>query len=108
MCGRRSSGAWTAGSCGTCSWRRATATRAGRRWGGGRLFRAVGGSLGSQPAAAISGEPFGGADGFALEGAWEVGGPHVVASLWDELGIAKTLRRAARRGRDTTDVERAG
>ena len=72
-----------------------------------RLVRSVGRFLGSQPAAAISGEPFGGADGFALEGAWEVGGPHVVASLWDELGIAKTLRRAARRGRYTTDVERA-
>jgi len=45
--------------------------------------------------------------GFALEGAWELGGPHVIAALWEELGIAKTLRRAARRGRFTTDVERA-
>ncbi|MGH7353741.1 MAG: IS1634 family transposase [Candidatus Rokuibacteriota bacterium] len=45
--------------------------------------------------------------GFALEGAWELGGPHVIAALWEELGVAKTLRRAARRGRFTTAVERA-
>jgi hypothetical protein len=31
----------------------------------------------------------------------------VIAALWEELGVAKTLRRAARRGRFTTDVERA-
>ncbi len=47
------------------------------------------------------------AGGFVLEGAWELGGPHVVAALWEELGLAKTLRRAARRGRFQTDVERA-
>ncbi|MDA1062501.1 MAG: IS1634 family transposase [Chloroflexi bacterium] len=45
--------------------------------------------------------------GFALEAAWELGGPHVVAALWEELGLAKTLRRAARRGRFRSDVERA-
>ena len=44
---------------------------------------------------------------FALVGAWELGGPHVIASVWEELGLATTLRRAARRGRFTTDVERA-
>ena len=48
-----------------------------------------------------------GGEGFALEGAWEVGAPHVVAALWEELGLARTLRRAARRGRFTTDMERA-
>ena len=46
-------------------------------------------------------------EGFALEAAWELGGPHVIASLWEELGLATTLRRAARRGRFTSDVERA-
>ena len=45
--------------------------------------------------------------GFALEAAWELGGPHVVAASWEELGLAKTLRRAAQRGRYTADVERS-
>ena len=72
-----------------------------------RLVASIGRFLGSPEVGGDGGASFVAQDGFALEGAWEVGGPHVVAALWEELGIAKTLRRAARRGRYTTDVERA-
>lgn len=72
-----------------------------------RLVRSIGRFLGSPATTAIDGASFAAADGFALEAAWEVGGPHVVHALWEELGIARTLRRAARRGRYTTDVERS-
>jgi len=71
-----------------------------------RLVASIGRFLGGDAPAVRGGDGVGG-EGFALEGAWELGGPHVVAALWEELGIAKTLRRAARRGRFTTDVERA-
>ena len=70
-----------------------------------RLVASIARFLGSE-APGAAGDGVEGA-GFALEGAWELGGPHVIAALWEELGIAKTLRRAARRGRFTTDVERA-
>jgi hypothetical protein len=70
-----------------------------------RLVASIARFLGSE----VPGAPGEGVEGagFMLEGAWELGGPHVIAALWEELGIAKTLRRAARRGRFTTDVERA-
>ena len=70
-----------------------------------RLVASISRFLGSE-APSAPGEGVDGA-GFRLEGAWELGGPHVIAALWEELGVAKTLRRAARRGRFTTDVERA-
>ena len=63
-----------------------------------RLVASIGRFLGSEIADVGGGEDM----GFALEGAWELGGPHVIAALWEELGIAKTLRRAARRGRFRT------
>jgi Transposase DDE domain len=68
-----------------------------------RLVRSISRFLG----AATAPEPLLAGEGFALQGAWELGGPHVVASLWEELGISRALRRAARRGRFTSDVERA-
>jgi hypothetical protein len=70
-----------------------------------RLVASIARFLGSDTTAVAGGDGLD-RDGFALEGAWELGGPHVVATLWEELGIAKTLWRAARRGRFTTDVER--
>ena len=71
-----------------------------------RLVASIGRFLGGDAPTVRGGDGVEG-EGFALEGAWELGGPHVVAALWEELGIARTLRRAARRGRFTTDVERA-
>jgi len=64
------------------------------------ILRFLGGA-GDAAAADVVGERF------ALEAAWELGGPHVIAAVWEELGLATTLRRAARRGRFGTDVERA-
>ena len=70
-----------------------------------RLVSSIVRFLGSENPFAVGAN--GDGHGFALEGAWELGGPHVICSLWEELGLAKTLRRAARRGRFSTEVERA-
>ena len=72
-----------------------------------RLVASIARFLGSDSPVASGGDGESVGQGFALEAAWELGGPHVICALWEELGIAKTLRRAARRGRFTTDVERA-
>lgn len=72
-----------------------------------RLVASIARFLGSEAPSAPGGDGDGDGAEFTLEGAWELGGPHVIAALWEELGVAKTLRRAARRGRFTTDIERA-
>lgn len=45
--------------------------------------------------------------GFEFIAAPEVGGPHVVAGLWEQLGIGKAIARTAAGGRGRSGVERA-
>src|SRR6266536_2454533 len=46
-------------------------------------------------------------EGFEFVRAPESGGPHVVDSLWSQLGIGKAITRVAGRGRGRSGVERA-
>ena len=72
-----------------------------------RLVRSVVRFLGRDGEAPAAVEPGASTEPFVVEAAWELGGPHVIGAVWEELGVAKTLQRAARRGRYATDVERA-
>jgi len=46
-------------------------------------------------------------EGFEFLRAPELGGPHLIGALWEELGIGRALWRVARASRQRRDVERA-
>ena len=74
-----------------------------------RLVASIERFLGSETAGSPGAGAASGGEGseFEFVSSRELGGPHVVAALWAELGVAKTLARLARRSRVHSDVERA-